>query len=69
MERDNHNQEKIEVEKQKLSKYTEEKNNQILGYNNQVRFIPNTPTQSLRHRVTHLLSHTVTESFSHSPTQ
>lgn len=37
MDRDHLNQEKIEVEKAKLSKYTEDKNNEILGYNNQVQ--------------------------------
>ena len=36
MDRDHMNQEKIDVEKAKLSKYTEDKNNEILGYNNQV---------------------------------
>lgn len=36
MERDHQNQERIEAEKSKLAKYTEDKNNEILGYNNQV---------------------------------
>jgi len=36
MDRDQLNQEKIDAEKSKLSKYTEDKNTEILGYNNQV---------------------------------
>jgi len=36
MERDHQNQERIEAEKSKLAKYTEDKNNEILGYNNQL---------------------------------
>ena len=36
MERETENQEKIEGERQKLSRYTESKNNEILGYNNQL---------------------------------
>ena len=36
MEREQKNQEKVELEKQQLMKYTEEKNNEILSYNNQL---------------------------------
>lgn len=36
MEREQMNQERVEEQKQQLIKYTEEKNNQILSYNNQL---------------------------------
>ncbi|XP_067928968.1 coiled-coil domain-containing protein 42 homolog [Watersipora subatra] len=36
LDRDHLNQEKVEKEKSRLSKYTEDKNNEILGYNNQL---------------------------------
>ena len=36
MEGEQKNQERVEKEKQELIKYTEEKNNEILGYNNQL---------------------------------
>ena len=36
MESEQINQEKVEQEKQQLMKYTEDKNNEILSYNNQL---------------------------------